>query len=182
MAGGDLTADLVAVTADDGAAAECARRRRAVLPGAASARRRTLRERHGRHDGEERAQSRRPGHRHRRRDHVDGGVSGGELVLAEVIPVGGNHITFDIARALVTPVDGSRANQNALWHTAAGALERARDALLSVTGGEEGATRPCIRAELRASDPAAGRGNCGAGRGSGSKRQGSIAPRSRGLC
>jgi cell division protein FtsA len=75
---------------------------------------------------------------------------GGELVLAEVIPVGAHLITFDIARRLVTPVTEAERIK-ALYGTLLPALSNEHETLsFPVTGGEEGATGRVTRAELRA--------------------------------
>jgi cell division protein FtsA len=75
---------------------------------------------------------------------------GGELVLAEVIPVGAHLITFDIARRLVTPVTEAERIKT-LYGTLLPALSNEHETLsYSVTGGEEGAAGRVSRAELRA--------------------------------
>jgi cell division protein FtsA len=44
----------------------------------------------------------------------------GHLLASEVIPVGGHHISFDLARGLTTSLSEAERNQGALWHSAAG--------------------------------------------------------------
>jgi cell division protein FtsA len=74
---------------------------------------------------------------------------GGELVLAEVIPVGAHLITFDLARRLVTPVTEAERIKT-LYGTLLPALSNEHETLsFSVTGEEEGATGRVSRAELR---------------------------------
>ncbi len=56
-------------------------------------------------------------HRYRRRHHRALPCSlTASLCYTDIIPVGGNHITNDIARGLSTPFGARRADENSLWH------------------------------------------------------------------
>jgi cell division protein FtsA len=149
MAGAELTADLVAVTADDGplqtvlgVVERCylEPHQLAATPFASAMAVTTADERHlGVHVID-----------------IGAGVTsmaaflGGELVFAEVIPVGAHLITFDIARRLVTSVTEAERIKT-LYGTLLPALSNEHETLsFPVTGGEEGVTGRVSRAELRA--------------------------------
>lgn len=75
---------------------------------------------------------------------------GGELLVAEVLPVGGQLITFDIARRLVTPVTEAERIKS-LYGTLLPALSNEHETFsFPMSGAEEGATGRISRAELRA--------------------------------
>lgn len=75
---------------------------------------------------------------------------GGELLLAEVLPVGAHLVTFDIARRLATSVTEAERIKS-LYGTLLPALSNEHETLsFPVTGEEEGATGRVSRAELRA--------------------------------
>ncbi len=75
---------------------------------------------------------------------------GGELLLAEVIPVGAHLVTFDIARRLATPVTEAERIKS-LYGTLLPALSNEHETFsFPLTGAEEGAMGRISRAELRA--------------------------------
>lgn len=75
---------------------------------------------------------------------------GGQLALAEVLPVGAHLVTFDIARRLTTPVTEAERIKT-LYGTVLPARSNDHETFsFPVTGGEEGATGRVSRAELRA--------------------------------
>ena len=72
----------------------------------------------------------------------------GQLVHADVIPVGGNHITFDIARVLQTPL-AEAERIKALYGTLAGAPSDEHEVIsYPLAGEDEGASGATTRAEL----------------------------------
>lgn len=75
-------------------------------------------------------------------------VVDGQLVHTDVIPVGGNHITFDIARVLQTPL-AEAERIKALYGTLAGApSDEHEDVSYPLAGEEDGASGTTTRAEL----------------------------------
>ena len=74
----------------------------------------------------------------------------GELINVDVIPVGGNHVTYDIARALQTPL-AEAERIKALYGTLAVAPSDAHEHVsCSLAGEDDGASSETTRAELAA--------------------------------
>ena len=118
------------------AAAQPAARGRALLPGDGGRDRGTLRQRPGRDDGGGAAAGRAVHRLRRRHDDACRVRWTGSSCTPTACPVGGSHISFDIARELVDASCGSRANQDAVWHACSGRLRRARGDLVSRRRGE----------------------------------------------
>lgn len=73
----------------------------------------------------------------------------GRLVSADAIPVGGNHLTYDIARALQTPL-AEAERIKALYGTLISASSDENEAFeYPLAGEEDGATNRATRAQLR---------------------------------
>lgn len=73
----------------------------------------------------------------------------GNLVVTDVIPVGGQHITFDIARALATPLEEAERIKT-LYGTLVVAGSDEQEAIsYRTTGGEEPCQYHVTRAQLR---------------------------------
>jgi cell division protein FtsA len=74
----------------------------------------------------------------------------GELVHVEAVPVGGHHLTYDIARALQTPL-AEAERIKALYGTLVGASSDEHEAFdYALSGDEDGVTNRATRAQLRA--------------------------------
>lgn len=72
----------------------------------------------------------------------------GQFIHTDVVPVGGNHITFDIARTLQTPL-AEAERIKALYGTLAGAQSDEHEVVTYPLAGEEdGASGETTRAEL----------------------------------
>lgn len=74
---------------------------------------------------------------------------GGQLAMAEVLPVGAHLVTFDIARRLATPVTEAERIKTLYGTLLPGRSNDHETFSFPVTGGEEGATGRVSRAELR---------------------------------
>lgn len=73
----------------------------------------------------------------------------GHLIYADAIPVGGNHLTFDIARALQTPV-AEAERIKALYGTLVEANSDEHESFAyPLTGEDEGSSNRATRAQLR---------------------------------
>lgn len=74
----------------------------------------------------------------------------GQMVHADAVPVGGNHLTYDIARALQTPLAEAERIKS-LYGTLIIAGSDEHDAFsYPLAGEEDGATNRATRAQLRA--------------------------------
>ncbi|MEQ1712598.1 MAG: cell division protein FtsA, partial [Hyphomicrobium sp.] len=74
----------------------------------------------------------------------------GQLIHADAVPVGGNHLTYDIARALQAPL-AEAERIKALYGTLVVASSDEHEAFsYPLAGEEEGATNRATRAQLRA--------------------------------
>jgi cell division protein FtsA len=78
------------------------------------------------------------------------GFADGQLVYVDALPVGGEHITFDIARALHTPLEGAERIKT-LYGTLVSAQSDEHEVFsFPLTGEEEGAAHHTTKAHLAA--------------------------------